>query len=235
MKTATATGTPTRRGRGAVTRVKTILAGIQPSIRWTGLAAIIAGILFAGIQLVHPADVLSSVTTNAWTIIISLKLAMCFLFLVGFTGLYVRQAKKVGWLGLVGFLMVSLSWWITTGYVFVELFVLPVLAGSAPEFVNSYLGIVNQSPGDMNIGILPALFNIGSLLYLVGGILFGVATFRARVLPRWPASLLVAAAAVTPFAALLPHALQRYAAVPLGIALIWLGYVLFAEKRQQVL
>ena len=38
-------------------------------IRWTGLAAIVAGIIFAGIQPIHPPDVLSSVTTGAWAII----------------------------------------------------------------------------------------------------------------------------------------------------------------------
>src|SRR3712207_9042202 len=69
-------------------------------IRWTGLAAMAAGIIFAGIQPIHPPDVLASVTTSAWAIIQSFKLAMCFLFLVGITGLYARQAEKAGWLGL---------------------------------------------------------------------------------------------------------------------------------------
>ena len=35
-----------------------------------------------------------------------------------------------------------------------------------------------------------------------------------------------------PVAALLPHALQRYAAVPMGIAMIWLGYSLWSERRR---
>jgi hypothetical protein len=43
--------------------------------------------------------------------------------------------------------------------------------------------------------------------------------------------LLALAAIVTPGAALLPHAIQRYAAVPMGIALIWLGYSLWSERR----
>ena len=34
-------------------------------IRWSGLAALVAGLIFAGIQPIHPPDVLSSVTTGA--------------------------------------------------------------------------------------------------------------------------------------------------------------------------
>ena len=203
-------------------------------IRWTGLAAIGAGIIFAGIQPIHPPDVLASVTTSPWAIIISAKFVMCLLFLVGITGLYARQVEQAGRLGLAGFLLLILSWWVQTGFVFTELFILPVLATAAPQYVDSFLGIVNQQPGQMDIGALGAVYNVGTgITYLLGGLLFGIATLRARVLPRWPAGLLAVAAAVTPLAALLPHAIQRFAAVPTGIALAWLGYTLWSEQRKQ--
>jgi hypothetical protein len=204
----------------------------QNLIRWTGLAAMAAGIIFAGIQPIHPPDVLASVTTTPWTIIITAKFVMCLLFLVGITGLYARQVKEAGWLGLAGFLLFSLSWWLQTGYVFTDLFILPVLATAAPQFVDSFLGIVNQHPGEMNIGAIPAVYALLSILYLLGGLLFGIATFRASVLPRRPAGLLAVAAAVTPLAALLPHAIQRFAAIPMGLALAWLGYALWSERRE---
>ena len=128
-----------------------------------------------------------------------------------------------------------LAWWVQTPYVFAEVFINPVLATAAPGFVESFLGIVNGHPGAMNIGALPAVYNLLiGLPYMLGGVLFGIATFRAGVLPRWPAGLLVVAAVVTPAAALLPHAIQRYAAVPTGLALAWLGYALWAERRAQV-
>jgi hypothetical protein len=202
-------------------------------IRWSGLAAMVAGAIFAGIQPFHPADVLASVTTNTWTLVMTLKLVMCFLFVAGITGLYVRQADKLGRLGIVGFLLLGLSWGLQAGFVFVELFVLPVLATTAPQFVESFLGIVNGVPGEMNIGALPAVYGVTGVLYILGGLVFGIKTFHARVLPRWPAGLLVVAAAITPFATALPHALQRYAAVPMGIALIWLGLALFSERQEQ--
>jgi hypothetical protein len=71
-----------------------------------------AGIIFAGIQPIHPPDVLSSVTTGTWAIITTLKTAMCLLFLVGITGIYARQVEKAGWLGLAGFLLLILCWWL---------------------------------------------------------------------------------------------------------------------------
>ena len=38
-------------------------------IRWAGLAALVAGLIFAGIQPIHPPDVVASVNTGAWAII----------------------------------------------------------------------------------------------------------------------------------------------------------------------
>jgi hypothetical protein len=203
-------------------------------IRWTGLAAMAAGIIFAGIQPIHPPDVLASVTTGAWAIITSLKLAMCFLFLLGIAGLYARQVEESGWLGLAGYLLFSLSWALQSGYVFAEVFILPVLATAAPKFVDTYLGVVNGSPAEMNIGTLVPTYAVVGILYTLGGLVFGIATFRARVLPRWPAGLLAVVAVLTPAAALLPHAIQRVVAgMPMGIVVAWLGYALWSERREK--
>jgi hypothetical protein len=201
-------------------------------IRWAGLAAMAAGIIFAGIQPIHPPDVLSSVTTSAWAIITTLKTVMCLLFLIGIAGIYARQVEEAGWLGLADFLLLILCWWLQTGYVFTDLFILPPLATAAPQFVESFLGIVNPgSPVEMNIGALPAAYGLLGILYMLGGLLFGIATLRAGILPRWPAGLLAVAATLTPAAALLPHAIQRLAAIPVGLALAWLGYALWSERR----
>jgi hypothetical protein len=200
-------------------------------IRWSGLAAIAAGIIFIGIQPIHPPDVVESVTTNLWTIIIGLKFVMCLFFLVGVTGIYARQAEKAGWLGLAGFALLIVSWWLQSGFIFVEFFVLPVVATPLPGFVESALGVGNGHPGAMDIGAFVPAYAVVGVCYLLGGLLFGIATVRAAVLPRWPAVLLAVAAIITPAAALLPHALQRYAAIPMGIALIWLGCSLWTERR----
>jgi hypothetical protein len=66
---------------------------------------------------------------------------------------------------------------------------------------------------------------------MLGGLLFGIATFRAGILPRWAAGMLAVVSALTPAAALLPHELQRLAGMPVGLALAWLGYALWSERR----
>ncbi len=204
-------------------------------MRLAGVSAMAAGTIFAAIQPIHPPDVLASVTTTTWAIITAFKFAMCFFFLFGIAGLYARQVEESGWLGLVGYLVFSLSWALQSGFVFVEVFLLPVLATAAPQFVVSYLGVVNGHPGEMNIGVLPSIYNLlVGIPYMLGGLLFGIATLRARIMPRWPATLLAAVALLTPAAALLPHAIQRMAAgVPMGIAIAWLGYALWSERREK--
>lgn len=201
-------------------------------MRLAGLCAVPAGIIFAAIQPIHPPDVVESVTTSAWAIITSLKFAMCLLFLVGITGMYARQVDKAGWLGLAGFVLLIVSWWLLTAFVFAEAFILPPLASIAPEFVDALLGISYGHTGSVNLGAVPTIFSLGvGVSYMLGGLLFGIATFRAGVLPRLPAGLLALAATLTPLAALLPHAQQRFAAVPVALAIAWLGYALWSERR----
>jgi hypothetical protein len=204
-------------------------------IRLSGLALVPAGIVFAGIQPIHPPDVVESVTTGAWAIITSLKFAMCVLFLVGITGLYARQADKAGLFGLLAFLVLATSWTLQTPFVFTEAFVLPPLAATAPAFVDAALGISYGHTGGVDLGVLPTLYSVGvGITYMLGGLLFGIATLRAGILPRVPAALLAIAATLTPLAALLPHAQQRYAAIPVALALAWLGYSLLSERRTSV-
>jgi hypothetical protein len=165
-------------------------------IRLSGLALVPAGIVFAGIQPIHPPDVVESVTTGAWAIITSLKFAMCVLFLVGITGLYARQADKAGLFGLLAFLVLATSWTLQTPFVFTEAFVLPPLAATAPAFVDAALGISYGHTGGVDLGVLPTLYSVGvGITYMLGGLLFGIATLRAGILPRVPAALLAIAAA----------------------------------------
>lgn len=201
-------------------------------IRWSGLAAMAAGILFVVIQPLHPADVLASVTTGRWAFVHYLGVAMCFFGLLGVTGLYARQVERVGWLGFVGYLLLSLFYALTLAFQFIEAFISPKLVVESPKFVEGFLGIASSHPTGMDLGLLPTVYSLNGVLYLLGGLGFGIATLRAGVLPRWTGGLLAAAVPVAPIAvALLPHALERYAAVPMGLAMAGLGYALWSERR----
>ena len=98
--------------------------------------------------------------------------------------------------------------------------------------MEGFLGITSGAASAVNLGVLPAVYALTSGLYLVGGVLFGVATLRAGVLPRWAGGAL-AVGTVAPLALslLLPHEFIRLAAVPVGIALALLGYALWSDRR----
>jgi hypothetical protein len=204
-------------------------------IRWAGLSAVVGGSLFVVMQPIHPPDTLAAVTTGAWATVHYLGVAMCLLNLVGITGIYARQAQQAGWLGLAGFVLFGLMWVFTGSFQFTEGLILPLLAAEAPRFVVGFLGITSGSPSEVSLGMLPAVYSLTSVLYLLGGVLLGIATFRAGVLPRWAAGLLGLGAVSSPAFALVPLALAPLAAVPVGLGLAWLGYAVWTERRAQAL
>jgi hypothetical protein len=83
----------------------------------------------------------------------------------------------------------------------------------------------------MDLGALAALWSLLGVLLVLGGLLFGIATLRAGILPRWAAGLLAVGAGLAPVYALIPHELEPLAAVPVGVGLAWLGYALWSERR----
>jgi hypothetical protein len=203
-------------------------------IRWAGLSAVVGGSLFIIMQAIHPPDTLSSVTTSTWALVHYVGVAMCLLTLLGIAGIYARQVKESGWLGLAGVLLFGLMWALTASFQFAEGLIVPLLATEAPKFVEGFVGITSGSPSEVSLGILPAVYSLTSVLYLVGGVLFGIATLRAGVLPRWAGGAL-AVGTVAPLALslVLPHEFIRLAAVPVGIALVLLGYALWSDRREK--
>jgi hypothetical protein len=206
-------------------------------IRWAGLAAMAAGMLYIAIQAIHPLDVPSSVTTTGWATTHYLSIAMDILALLGITGLYARQVEKSGWLGLAGYLLFSLFWAISVAFHFIEAFIEPLLATEAPKFVAGILGMVAGHASEVNLGALTAVYTLTGIVgYVLGGVLFGIATFRAGVLPRWAGGLL-ALGTLLPvlLSSLVHHPFDRLFAVPVGLALAWLGYALWAERHENAL
>ena len=203
-------------------------------LRVAGLAVLLAGICYVLVGLFHPANVAASVTTTRWQVVHVLACAMCFFGLLGMAGLYARQAVKTGWVGLAGYLLLSLWLTLVMGFSLVEAFILPHLASAVPTFVQSWMGMFNGPAGPFDLGILPAIWTSTAPMYIGGGLLFGIATFRAGILPRWAGALLALSVVVAPIAALLPNTSQPKIAVPFGVALAWLGFALLRERRTEV-
>jgi hypothetical protein len=198
--------------------------------RGAAVAAALAGAAYIAIQFIHPADVVESLSTQAWVSVHILSFVEAILALIGVTGLYVYQARKAGILGLIGYLMFGLFFILQASFNFAEALIAPLIAVSAPQLAVDFVGLFGRYAPETDLGALAALPLVGAILYVGGAILFGTATIRARMLSRGAAILLIVAAAVTPLAALLPHAIERMAAVPMGAALIWLGWSLWLSS-----
>jgi len=203
-------------------------------IRLAGLSAVLSGIGFIIVGMFHPLNVPSAVTTPAWINVHVVATAMCFFGLYGMAGLYARQAEKSGWLGLAGFILFSLWLALNLPLLFLEAFVLPRLATQFPPFVEGFLGMLTGATVTIDLGILPTLWDISGPILILGLLLFGIATFRARVLPRWAGALFAFGAVLIPIGALVPpHYQAMLIMIPVGLALTWLGYALFSGRQEQ--
>ena len=65
-------------------------------IRWAGLSAVVAGLCFVVVGLIHPPNILSSVSSSRWVIVHAVAIAMSVFGLFGITGIYARQAHAAG-------------------------------------------------------------------------------------------------------------------------------------------
>lgn len=100
-----------------------------------------------------------------------------------------------------------------------------------PLFVDDFIWLPAGGTPVGDVGSLKAVTLAAAVLYLLGGVLFGIVMYRCAVLARWAALMLAAGAAVTVIAAVIPHSAARILAIPVGIALAGLGYSLFREQR----
>ena len=110
--------------------------------------------------------------------------------------------------------------------------VLPNLVDTEPGFVNDVVAAAAGGTPTGDIGGLQTLFNVAGAGYILGGLLFGIALFRTRILARWAAALLAVSTVGTAALAVLPDSFNRPFAVPEGIALIALGVSLWRNVRR---
>ena len=115
---------------------------------------------------------------------------------------------------------------------FVAAFVLPVdRRRPTPATSTTSSPWPPAAPPTGDIGLLQTAIQVQGIAYLAGGLVFGIALFRARVLARWAAALLAVGGVVTVALPVMPDAFYRFLAFPNGIAMIGLGYSLWRSVR----
>jgi len=200
--------------------------------RAAGVAAVVGGLLYIGVQIKHPNLDLALMSTTEWKVRQTMKLLFAALSLAGITGMYLRQVTRTGVLGLIGYLVLATGFLLMFTLEAIGVVVVPSILGTSPGYVTNVLAVAvpgGHAVGDF--GLMAPLVNVGGIAYLGGGLLFGIALFRANILARWAAALLAAGAVATLAIPLVPQVNFRLFAIPTGVALVGLGYSLWRDQR----
>ncbi len=200
----------------------------------SGIACILAGLLLALATLIHPSRETPEIILAQELRLVAahwLFTFSCGFLLLGLPGLYVAQSERAGRLGLVSFLILffgTLFFAVSNNYGFIA----PVLAAQAPamlDAINAYPPIVT----------LNALLAVG---FFLGFIFFGIATLRARVLPRQTGILMAIGSPLNMVGAVLGLLVFEafwivaiLGALALGLGLASAGYSLWSHKEKTVL
>jgi hypothetical protein len=131
--------------------------------------------------------------TTSYSVSSGLRLLGMILLVWGLIGIYGPQSRAAGTFGLWTFVFVFLATALAAGNVWAEVFVYPTLAQIAPDMLSG-AGFGTEAALYIAVGL-----NLSYPLFFLGLILFGAATFWARVYPRWIAVLLVVSVPVTMF------------------------------------
>ena len=198
---------------------------MQPAtlIRAGSWAAIAAGVLLAADLAAHVGVDDTFQSARLWGMAHELwhipGIVGVLLALFGLMAIYARQSHKSGWLGLIGFVLLTIGVVVGAAYsvIFHAIFI-PALDQIAPAILEDFL--TTYTPAEVVRGVVVQAVGLG-----LGALFFGLATVRARVLPPaggWlfvAAALLAAANQVAPVAQILSR---------LGFALgfVILGYAI---------
>src|SRR5665647_570846 len=200
--------------------------------RAAGVAAVVGGLLYIGVQINHPHLDLAFISTTEWKVRQTMKVLFAALSLAGITGMYLRQVTRTGVLGLIGYLVLAAGFLVMFGTEVIGAVVVPSIAGTSPGYVTDVLAVAvpgGHATGD--IGLIQPFISAMGIGFLGGSLLFGIALFRARILARWAAALLAVGAVATLAIPLLPQVNFRLFAIPTGVALVGLGHSLWRDQR----
>ncbi len=176
-------------------------------VRWGAGGALLAGMVLIAIGLI-PLVILGPValyfggTATAQDYVLEILFSIALVgMLAGIVGFHARQAPNYGRLGTAGFFAAFVG-----VFFLLASTVATILAGRE---------------------VLDLLFILGFVGSLVGFVLLGVATLRARVFPRWCGVLLIVAVLGIP----VYFALGNYGgAILYGLVWLGLGYGLWLER-----
>ena len=176
-----------------------------------GIASIVAGVLLLVGHLLNLGGDPEYGTVLGSSAVLTAHVILVF----ALVALYAAQAERSGLLGVLGMILSVIGTTLASGVILVE------IAGASGVEVEAVTGA----------GLSGVLSLLGGLAFLIGLILFGVATMRAGVFPRWAGTLLIVgdvvfgAASFSGSASLIVEVLG---ALITCAAFVWLGLALLS-------
>jgi len=194
-------------------------------IRASGLSCLLGGICLIAFVLIHPWDRLvgaANAMDPRWQLAHRLHFVGAIFALLGLPGLYAWQRHRLGTLGVIGFTLSVLGNAMFIGTGMITGFIWPMLAMCAPQSVE--LGGALFGP----LGSLSFLLTAATMMLGYG--IFGAASLRIGMLPRWAMVMLIVGVflGMTPPHPLtaLPWAAMVLGGVLYGVGLVWVGVFL---------
>jgi len=151
----------------------------SPLNRQAGPIAVIAGGLFAVIHAVQffvaDRSDLAAMVTDPLFMVVSAAYFFAFpLLLIALVALYWRQAGRAGLFGAIAFCTALVGTVALAGDMWFDAFAVPWLVQVAPAIVSA----------DRSGSLLMTGWLVSVVLFSLGWIMFGLASFRARIIPR---------------------------------------------------
>ncbi len=201
----------------------------QTIVRWSGAALAAGGLCLALFMLVHPYGEIAGAHAShsaRWVPAHSLHFVGALLTLLGLPGLYARQMRQTGVLGLVGTVLAMVGTAMFVGTGMITAFVWPVIAQTAPGFVSAD-GPMFRDP------LTTFATDTPYVAMVLGYAILAIASIRGRALPTETAVVLVIGIVlfsspvepVGPF----PFLLRVVGALVFGGALMVIGWLLWVR------
>ena len=175
--------------RPAIDRLSTFIAAGAWAAIVGGAALVISFLLEWLVVPYEKVGVAAADLTASYLTASSLRLLSTVLFLWALLALYNRQSIAAGTFGLWGFIVAFFGTALLVGNVWAEVFVWPTLARIAPSLVTGQVAAPHLTTG----------ITLSAPLFGIGIVLFGLATLKTGVYPRWAAGLLIVSIPVTMF------------------------------------
>lgn len=202
---------------------------VESERRWSGGVAVLAGVLYAVGALLHPVgESLAAVLHPRWVPSHVVYWAAAILMIVSLGGLHARQAKESGRLGYFGFVLALVGTSVVSGIFSLVSTAIPIIANEAPALF------------DRAMAPPPWVLLTVILGFVLGYVLFGVATMRAGVFPRSAGALLVIGSVLfliseAPlFGSGTSHVLETIGDILFGSGFAWMGYAIWSVPQPEV-